>query len=294
MKQSKQLGVFLAVFGVVLFSAKAVMVKLAYLYGVPSVSLLLLRMLFALPVYLVVAVVQYKKSKPQVVRSDYLWLVVFGFMGYYLASYFDFWGLEYIKAGLERVILFVYPTLVVVFSLIFMRTPITRVQVLAILITYIGILVSFYGDLELGGGNALLGGGLIFLSATCYAGYLVGSGWLIPRFGATMFTSLAMIVSCICVSVHFLFDFDPNLFSYPMEVYGLGLGMAVLSTIIPSYMVSYAIKLIGAPNFSVIGSLGPISTILLAYFFLGETFTLLQGLGTGLVILGIWFVSKKK
>ncbi|WP_109830975.1 DMT family transporter [Reichenbachiella versicolor] len=293
MTQSKNLGVALAIVGVVMFSAKAVMVKLAYQYEVEPVTLLLLRMIFALPIYIIVAIRLFQTKRPRVSSKDYLWLVFFGFVGYYLASYFDFLGLEYIKAGLERIILFVYPTLVVVFSAIFLRTKINSTQLIAILITYLGILVSFYGDLQIEGDAVWIGGGLIFLSATCYAGYLVGSGWLIPKFGATMFTSLAMIISCICVSAHFAMDIDSQLLNYPTEVYWYSSAMAILSTIIPSYLVSYAIKIIGAPNFSIIGSLGPISTILLAYFLLGESFSWLQAAGTSLVILGIWFVSKK-
>lgn len=294
MKSKKSMAVVLAILGVVLFSAKAVIVKLAYEYDVDSVSLLLLRMTFALPFYLVMAYIK-KPSHPESIdRKDYLWLILFGILGYYLASYFDFLGLEYIKASLERIILFVYPTLVLIISRVFLKKEITRIQSAAILISYIGILITFWQELSMTGDNALLGGILIFFSALTYASYLVGSGWLIPKFGATTFTSYVMIVSCIAVFVHYSLIEHEDILSFPREVYGLSLVMAVLSTVIPSYLVSAAIKQLGASNFSIIGSLGPISTIILANIFLDERLTLLQLVGTLIVIIGVLVVSLKR
>lgn len=293
-KETKGLGVLLAVLGVVLFSAKAIMVKLAYQYDIDSVSLLLFRMLFALPVYLVIAFYVKPKEKNKIQKTDYLWLVFFGFVGYYLASYFDFVGLKHIKAGLERIVLFVYPTLVVIISRIFLKTKITKIQIIAILITYVGVIIAFTGELELSGDNLITGVSLIFLSALTYAMYLVGSGWLIPKFGVVCFTSYAMIVSTVCVISHYLLTKDIDLLNYPKEVYFLGMGMAFLSTVIPSFLVSKSIKIIGSSNFSIIGSVGPISTILLAYIFLGESLTVYQVVGTLIVIFGIFMVSKAK
>ena len=285
---------FIAVLGIVLFSAKAIMVKLAYRYEVSSLHLLLFRMLFSLPFYLLV--LYFYKSAPseKIKKEDYLWLVFFGFIGYYLASYFDFLGLQYIKAGLERIILFIYPTLVLLISRIFLKEKISVKQVIAILITYFGVIVTFSGELQYTGEHILLGGFLIFLSALTYASYLVGSGWLIPKFGVLRFTSLAMIVSTVCVIVHYLIVGRTSIFGYAYQVYLLGFLMAVLSTLIPSFLVSLAIKKIGASNFSIIGSIGPISTIVLAYIFLDERLTLLQLLGAVIVIIGITFVSLNK
>ncbi|WP_152286501.1 DMT family transporter [Flavicella marina] len=293
-KESKLLGVILAVLGVVLFSAKAVMVKLAYVYDIDSVSLLLLRMLFSLPVYLIIAFIVKPKNKSELKSMDYLWLLFFGFVGYYLASYFDFQGLNYIKASLERIVLFIYPTLVLLISRIFLKTKITKIQILAIIVTYLGVLLAFSGELDLSGSHLYKGVGLIFLSALTYAMYLVGSGWLIPKFGVVCFTAYAMIVSTVCVSIHYVATQDIDLLSYPKEVYYLGGMMAVLSTIIPSFLVSQSIKIIGSSNFSIVASIGPVSTILLAYIFLGEKLSFFQIVGTVVIILGITLVSKGK
>ncbi|MCM5663358.1 DMT family transporter [Galbibacter mesophilus] len=295
MKENKKLSIVIIVgiLGVVLFSAKAVMVKMAYQYEVSSVNLLLFRMLFALPFYLTVLFFTKSKGvKPE--RKDFLWLVLFGFIGYYLASYFDFLGLQYIKASIERIILFIYPTIVVVLSRIFLKRPITRVQLLAILLTYLGVIVAFYDEMALEGTSFIIGAGLIFMSAVTYASYLTGSDWLIPKFGVVRFTSYAMIISCTSVVLHYVLFEKTPLLGYHQNVYWLGLGMAVLSTVIPSYLVSYCIKEIGASNFAILGGLGPISTIALVSVFLDEKLTLLQLGGTLLVIFGIILISINK
>lgn len=287
-------GIFFAIVGVVLFSAKAVMVKMAYQYAVTSEHFLLFRMLFSLPFYLVLAII-YKPAKPPIIREvDYLWIIFFGFIGYYLASYFDFLGLQYIKAGLERIILFVYPTLVILISRIFLKKVITTNQIVAILITYFGVLIAFWGELQWDAPNVILGATLIFISALTYATYLVGSGWLIPKFGVITFTSYAMIVSSICVIAQYLLTDRGDILHYPIEVYILGICTAVFSTIIPSYLVSAAISRLGASNFSIVASLGPISTIILAFFFLEERLTTLQIIGAFIVIIGIYTVTRKK
>jgi drug/metabolite transporter (DMT)-like permease len=294
MIKANSFGIVLAVFGVVLFSAKAIMVKLAYAYQIDAVSLLLLRMLFSLPVYISIAYYSRNKGPREIKLTDYFWLVFFGFIGYYLASYFDFEGLRYIKAGLERIVLFVYPTLVLLLARVFFKTKITKVQVFAILLTYLGVLTAFSGELDLSSNNLFLGVGLIFMSAFTYAMYLVGSGWLIPKFGVVRFTSYAMIVSTFCVLVHYFKSHGMDFLGYPKEVYYLGGIMAILSTIIPSFMVSKSIEIIGSSNFSIIASIGPISTIFLAYIFLGERLTINQLIGTIIVIMGVLLVSKKK
>lgn len=290
----KQSGILIAVLGIVLFSSKAVMVKLAYQYNVSSLHLLLFRMLFSLPFYILILYLNKQKSTVKASKRDYLWIFFFGFIGYYLASYFDFLGLQYIKAGLERIILFIYPTLVIILGKIFLKHKITPQQIIAILITYLGIVITFWGEIQLTGNNALLGGFLVFLSALTYASYIVGSGWLIPKIGVKKFTSYAMIVSSICVIIHYLIADRGDILNYHKEVYFLGLVMAVFATLIPSFLVSLAIKKLGASNFSIIGSVGPISTIILAYIFLKEQLTLLQVLGAIVVILGITFISVNK
>ena len=291
---SKYFIIMIGILGVVLFSAKAVMVKLAYQYDVSPVNLLMFRMLFSLPFYLIMIFIYKPDITQKRTKKDYLSLVLFGFLGYYLASFFDFWGLGFIKASIERVILFIYPTIVIILSKLFLKRPISKVQIIAIALTYIGVVIAFWDDFSVEGSAFLIGATLIFLSALTYASYLVGSDWLIPKFGVITFTSYAMIVSCICVVVHYLIFERTSLFGYHQNVYWLGLAMAFLSTVIPSYLVSWTIKKIGAPDFSILGSIGPISTIILASIFLDEKITVLQIIGTLIVISGIIIISKNK
>lgn len=291
MKRDHIIGIILAVLGVVMFSAKAVMVKMAYEFEVDAISLLLLRMSFALPIYFLIAMA--KKPKVEIKKVDWLWLVAFGILGYYLASLFDFMGLQYIKAGLERIILFVYPTIVVILSIVFVNEKISQRQLLAIVLTYIGIFIAFWPELSLENEGLFLGVSLIFLSAFTYASYITGSGWLIPKFGSTVFTSYVMMVACVFVIIHYAWIGDYNLLNYPSEVYWLAFAMAIVSTVIPSYLVSFAIKKLGAAQFAIVASFGPISTILLAAYFLGEEMYVMQWIGTVVVILGVFIVSKK-
>lgn len=288
------IGVILAILGVILFSAKAVMVKLAYTYQIDHLTLLLFRMLFAFPFYLAIAIYKTSKRIQKISSKDYVWLILFGFLGYYLASLFDFMGLQYIKAGLERIILFIYPTLVVLISWLFFKKKLSRNQFLAILVSYLGVLITFWDEIGVSGDTVYWGGFLIFLSALTYAAYLVGSGWLIPKFGVLRFTSYAMIVSTICIILHYAAVSNFDLFHYPKEIYFLGLAMALFSTLLPSFMVSAAIKRLGASTFSIFGSLGPVSTIILAFFFLDERITYLQIFGMFIVIAGVTLVSRKK
>lgn len=280
----------IAAMGVIMFSAKAVFVKMAYAYDIDSVSLLLIRMGIALPIYIVIAVITSIRQKKQPLqKSEYYLLILLGFLGYYLASYFDFKGLQYISASLERLILFVYPTLVLIISSVFLKKRITLGQKLAIVVTYIGVLLAFYkyGTSTMQVTNIPLGATLIFLSAVTYAFFLVGSGSLIPKIGSVRFTSYAMIVSCLGVFLHFIIGHPTGLFKYPVEVYKLGLGMSIISTVIPSFLLGEAIRRLGAPNVAIIGSIGPISTIVLATLFLGETITRYQFAGTIIVIAGV-------
>lgn len=297
MQTNKQFwyGILIGVLGIVLFSSKAVMVKLAYNYKVDAISILLLRMLFSFPFYIVIAFIyrnQELVDKPN--SKDYLWLLFFGFVGYYLASYFDFVGLIYIKASLERIILFLYPTIVLILNRLFLKQPITKNQALAIGLTYLGIVIAFSNEVAISGKDTYLGGFFILLSAITYASYLVGSGWLIPKFGIMKFTAYAMIISCICVFIHYSMISKVNLFSFSWEVYTLGFLIAVFATVIPSFLVSASIKMISSSNFAIVAGIGPISTIILAAIFLNERLTLLQLFGALVVILGILLVSLKK
>jgi drug/metabolite transporter (DMT)-like permease len=285
----------LAISGIVMFSAKAIMVKLSYRFDADVLTVLLLRMVFALPFYTVFA---YRSSKKQegyrMTKRDFMSLIALGFIGYYAASYFDFLGLRFISASLERLILFVYPTLVILITWIALRKRPTRIQVFAIIITYGGILLAFADDLEMSGNGMWKGVIFIFLSAFTYAIYLVGSGSMIPRIGPVRFTSYAMIVSCFLVIIHYSIMNTTEVLHQPWQIYALGFAMAVISTVIPSFLISEAIKRIGASNFAIYGSLGPISTIILAIIFLGERLDFYQIVGTVVVIFGVSIINLKK
>lgn len=283
--------------GAIFFSSKAVMVKLAYQYDVDSVSLLTLRFAFALPIYLFIHwMAQRRTIKPdKLTRKEWIQLAAVGIIGYYLASLLDFIGLQYITASMERLILFLYPTIVVVISALFLKKPITRTQIIALFLTYIGIGLAFFQGLQLAGqDHFLLGGLLIFLCAIAYAFFLIGSGELIPKLGAVRFTSLAISCSSAAVLLHHLIVYQWDLFGFHPKVYAYALLMSTIATVLPSFLVSAGIKRIGASNASIVGSVGPISTIVLAYFFLGERLGDLQIIGTIIVIGGVLIISLQK
>jgi drug/metabolite transporter (DMT)-like permease len=289
------LGIFLGVLGVILFSSKAVMIKLAYNYKVDAITMLLLRMLFSFPFYVVIAYLyRNENNEVKITKKDYYWVVFFGVIGYYLASYFDFIGLTYITASLERIILFVYPTIVILLNRFFLKQPVTKVQGIAICLSYIGIIIAFSSEVEVSGSSAYLGGFFILLSAITYASFLVGSGWLIPKFGVVKFTAFAMLVSCLCVFIHFSFIGETDLFNLQWQVYVLGALIAVFATVIPSFLISTSIKIISSSNFAIVAGIGPISTIILASFFLNECLTLVQFFGALLVLIGIVISALKK
>ena len=285
--------------GAIMFSTKAIMVKLALPYGVDPVSLLALRMIFALPIYLMMLLVIYRaetEAKPS--RLEMAKIIFLGIIGYYLASYFDFAGLAYIGASLERVILYLYPTMVLLISAIVLRKRIHFQQWVAIALCYMGVAVAVcMGAADLYGPNHALGVALVFLSAFTYAIYLVGSGQLIPVVGVWRFTCYAMIVSSLCVIAHFLIANSvhnwKNLLNHPWQVYAYGAAMAIFATVIPSVLISEGIKRIGASNAAILGGIGPISTIILAWFFLGESLTTAQIIGTLFVVCGVLYISLK-
>ncbi len=291
----------LAITGIFLFSSKAVLVKMAYEFHVDSVTLLLLRMGFALPIFLIIGIVNaYRIPQAQKIdKQGVLTIIALGFVGYYLASFLDFRGLQYISASLERLILFVYPTLVVMISAIFLKKKITKRQFMAIGMTYFGMVVIFsnffFEKQTISIENIIIGGILIFLSALTYAIYLIGSGEVIPKIGTVRFTTYAMLVSCVCVIIHYFASNDNYMLvlEQPTKVYVLGFIMAVFATVIPSYLISEAIRRIGASTVSILGSLGPVSTIGLSMIYLGESLTLNQIIGAVLVIAGVFLVSKK-
>jgi len=286
--------------GSVLFSIKAVLVKLAYQFDVDTLSLLTLRMSFALPFYLGFAWYSTKKNKQLTQPIELSWqdwgsLAFLGILGYFAASYLDFWGLQYITASLERLILFIYPTIVLLLNIVIFKEKINRVQIGALLLTYLGIAIVFAEGLSLTNqSNFVFGGFLIFCCAVTYAIYLVGSGRLLPRLGTMRFTSHAMIFACLTVIIQHGILQQWQLAGFAPQVYLYAFLMAVVATVIPTLLVSEGIRVIGASNASIIGSVGPISTIVMAYIFLGERLGFWQWVGAVVVIGGVVLISLQR
>ncbi len=290
-------GAILIFIGAVCFSAKAIMVKLSYLHEVDAITVLTLRMLFALPFYIIILFLNRKKLsevKSSLTRRDWINVVIMGVIGYYLASIFDFIGLEYVTAGLERLILFIYPTLVVILSAIFLKKKIGKTEYIALGLTYLGVFVVFFDDAIVAQNNVWLGTACIFGSALTYAIYLIGTGQLTPKLGSVNFTALSMIISSLVVFIHYLFVGKIEHLFANKEVLILTFNMAVFSTVIPSFMIAEGIRRIGSGRASIVASIGPVSTIVLAYFFLNEGFGPIQLAGTLLVLAGVIAVSLKK
>lgn len=288
-------GFFLVFLGAICFSSKAIMIKLAYQFDVDALSLLTLRMVFALPFFLIVAFVNKRNTMQEAVSGkDYLKIIGLGLLGYYTASILDFIGLQYITAGLERLILFIYPTLVVLLSFVFFKKPINKNIYVALLLSYIGVGIVFLDDLSMNNKSIFLGTALIFGSAVTYAVYLVGTERLIPRIGSVRFTAYAMIVSSLAVIVHFLIVRPASILSFPLEIYIYGFSIAIIATVIPTFMITEGIKQIGAGKASIIASIGPITTITMEYFILHEPFTVYEFIGTVLVMAGVLMVSLRK
>ncbi len=295
-RNSYLFAALIIVLGAVLFSTKAIIIKLAYQHPIDSLSLLALRMFFSLPLF-VLALWRPRKEKAlsKISGKDYWSIAVVGIVGFYGASYLDFLGLQYISASLERLILYCYPTLVLLISAIFLRKSITKIQLYALLMTYVGIAIIFSGKISIvGNSNPLLGGIFIFFAALTYAIYLVGSGQLLPRIGTRRFTSYSMIAASMVVLAHNSIQNGMNLFDFPEKLYWLVGYMAVFATFIPTFLISEGIRIIGANNASIIGAIGPVSTILLAYVFLGERLYFIQWIGTIIVIGGVLLITLTK
>jgi drug/metabolite transporter (DMT)-like permease len=287
------MGAILVAIAAVAFSGKAVIIKLAYRDGVDAVTLLALRMVFSAPLFLLLAGWAARGGRQAPLsRADLGSVVVLGLVGYYLGSYFDFLGLQYITAALERLLLFVHPTFVLLLSALLFKRRITRRDVIAIVLSYLGIALAFGHDLSTQPGNVALGAFWVLLSALLYAVYLIGSGRLVGRLGSLRFASYAGLVSSVAVVAHYLATRDAMLImSQPASVYWLGLLMAIVSTVLPIVLMSEGIRRVGASHASIIGSVGPVATIVLGAMFLGEEVAAIQVAGAGLVLAGVLFIS---
>jgi drug/metabolite transporter (DMT)-like permease len=284
-------GIALATAGAIAFSGKAILAKLMYRHGVDAVQVLFWRMLLSLPLFLALAWWA-GRGKPALTRQDWLALIGLGFCGYYLASLLDFLGLQYITASLERLILYLNPTLVLLLSVLWLRTRVSPRQVAAIALSYVGVLVVFGQELRFEGSNVALGAALVFGSALSYAVYLVASGEVVKRVGALRLTGAASSIACV-FAIAQLFVLRPaSAAIVPEAVVWLSLLNAVFTTFAPVLMVMMAIERIGAPLAAQCGMVGPMSTIVLGVWLLGEPFTGWVIVGTLLVLAGVWLLAK--
>ena len=273
------------------------MIKLAYQWQPPDpITLLTLRMLYSAPFFLVMAWWAARAAAAPVMhRADWVRLAWLGFIGYYVASLLDFLGLQYITASLGRLVMFLYPTIVVMLAWFLYRTPVTRRHVAALATSYVGIAFVFWYDLRISGDvtATLIGGSLVFASAALYALYLVQAGNIIARVGSMRFIAWAMLGSTFFVLIHFLLARPLAALDVPVSIHGLALAMAVFSTVLPTWLIAEALRRIGANNVSLIGSLGPVFTIVLGASMLGEAIHALQLAGAAFVVVGVLLVTIK-
>ena len=288
-------GLLLATVGAIAFSGKAIIVKLSYVYGVDAVTVIMYRMLFALPFFIAMGLWAERQAiarENPLTRRDVMDIVGLGFVGYYLSSYLDFLGLQYITASLERLILYLNPTLVVLLGWAIYKKPIHPIRMLAMAISYSGVLLVFSHELSLAGANAALGGSLVLGSAVSYAVYLLYSGQLVKRIGSLRLVGWATSVACVCCIAQFVVLRPLSAAVVPMEVLWLGMLNAVACTVAPVLMEMMAIERIGAALTAQTSMIGPMSTIALGVLLLGEPLNMWIGVGTLLVVSGVFIVSK--
>ena len=283
----------MALVGTLAFSGKAIIVKLAYRYGVDAVTLIMFRMLFALPVFVAMAWWASRGQAP-LARKDWVGISLLGFSGYYLASFLDFAGLAYISASLERLILYLNPTIVMLLGLVLFKRRTTRWQLLGVAISYSGVVLVFGHEITLQGKDAVWGAMLVFASAISYALYLVYSGEMVKRIGSLRLVGLASTVACLCCLLQFVLLRPLSAAMVAPEVIWLSLLNASVCTVLPVLLIMMAIERIGASMTAQIGMLGTMSTILMGVVILGEPFTMWVAAGTALVIAGIYVFSRTR
>jgi drug/metabolite transporter (DMT)-like permease len=292
-RRAQLTGLAMAVVGSIAFSGKAIIVKLAYRYGVDAVTLIMYRMLFALPFFLAMAWWASRGKEP-LSRNDWLGVIGLGFCGYYLASFLDFLGLQYISASLERLILYLNPTIVLILGALLFKKKITRTQAIAMALSYGGVLLVFGHEVSFEGKNVLLGTSLVFASAVSYAIYLVYSGEMVKRLGSLRLVGIATSVACLFCIAQFAVLMPMSAAVVAPEVLWLSILNATLCTAVPVVLVMMAIERIGASLAAQTGMIGPMSTIAMGVIFLGEKLNLWIIGGTVLVLLGVYWVSRSK
>lgn len=294
MQSQRSVGIALAVLAAFGFSAKAIFVKLAYgAAPVQPVTLLALRMVFSLPVFLWVGLRE-SRGAPPLTRRDGAAIVALGLLGYYGASILDFLGLQYISASLERLILFTYPTLTLALGALIYGQPVGRREAAAVALCYLGIGLAFAHDLRLSEQSQALwiGAAFVFASSLSYAMYLAGSAPLLVRVGVARFTALALLVSTAATLAHFVVTQPLTALLQPLPIYGYAAAMALFSTVFPVFAQAAAIRRIGSGHAALISTVGPLITIALGWWLLGEAVSGWQLAGAALVVAGVLLVGR--
>jgi drug/metabolite transporter (DMT)-like permease len=293
-RRNARIGIVCVLVSAVAFSGKPVLVKAAYQYGVDTTTLLALRMLFAAPLF---ALMAWWAGRPDIAitRREVMAITALGFLGYYLGSFLDLAGLHYISAGFGRLILYLYPTLVLLMSAVFLKLPLRGMQFVSLALSYAGIALVFSAEARLGDDLALtaLGAALVFGSAVTYAAYLVAGSRLVHRFGSMRFSAYASLIATGFVLAHFLAIRPVQALRIDSEVYGLVAVLAVFSTVLPLWLMAEGLKRVGANQASLVGCIGPLATMAFAWAFLGEAVTPAQLAGAALVLAGVLIISLK-
>ena len=293
-RRSQRIGIALALAGAACFSAKAIFVKLLYAQGLDVTTTFAMRMVVALPFFVLLALWQGTAGLASLDRRDRLGIVGCGLLGFYLSSWLDFIGLSYIPASLERLILFLYPTFVVLLSRLLHGTALTRSGAVALALSYGGVVLVVWQSLDLTGSASALALGTAFTlaSAFSYACYVIASTRVITRIGSLRFTAYASTVACVASIVHFGVTHDAaQMLAAPSSALGLALGLGTVATVLPILLVAEALRRLGATQVALLSSVGPVVTIALAWLLLGESISLLQSMGAALVIAGVVLVG---
>lgn len=287
-------GLLLAVGGVICFSIRPIFIKLAYAHVVDPVTLLALRMIFSLPFFLGAAIwIRSGADHRPLAGRDLAAVCALGLLSYYGASFLDFLALQYISAGLGRLLLFIYPTIVVVLSALVFGRHVGGREIAALALTYGGLALVFAHTVDAGPGNFWLGAVLAFASAVCYAVYLVAGAEIVVRVGSVRYTAYAMTAASVACILQFLLLRPLGALDLPAPVYLYAIGMAVVSTAIPVFMTSEALRRVGANTVAIVGALGPVTTVAFGYLGLDEVMTPLQIVGSALVLIGVVVISLK-
>jgi drug/metabolite transporter (DMT)-like permease len=287
-------GIVFALVGVLAFSFRPILIKLSYAaHPVSPVTLLFLRMTLSLPFFLAIGW-WLRNREPRLTRRDWAAIVGLGFLGYYLASFLDFIGLQWVGAGVGRLILYLFPTLVVLLSFLFLRKRPSWREIAALALSYAGIALVLSN--QLAGENRLfaLGAALVFASALCYAVYLVAGSQMVKRVGSMRFTAYSTVIATIPAVIQFLALEPAGALELPPAVWGYAIILATASTVLPLFLQAEALNRIGANHFALIGAVGPVSVAITSALGLDEPFTAMQALGGALVIFGVLLVSLKK